>query len=46
MAKLTKDSAERSRTDSVRAIQERAELRETELNTLIDQMDVRNGKYL
>ena len=44
MAKMSKDSVERGRSEDLASMSRRAERREEELNAMITQMETRNGR--
>ena len=44
MAKMSKDSVERGRSEDLASMSRRAERREEELNAMIAQMETRNGR--
>ena len=45
LAKLSRDSIEKNRSDDIKNVSKRAEHREAELNMLLDQLETKHSKY-
>ena len=46
LARLAKETIEKSRTDDVKNVQHRAEQREAELNAMLDRLETRHSQYI